>query len=130
MLVIALLAVFSCEKVFKNLEYESGRKRLFNHISTEYNGIITKKYSPREWMGPTHITINNDISLCPSNSEILISVEVDDSVYKAKNDNYISIYRNDTLQKTLWFMKIPQKYIDDPLFPESWKGKWKESITK
>jgi|TARA_B110000908_G_scaffold92883_1_gene110017 hypothetical protein len=120
----------SCINKIEKLSYKKSRNRLIKSISTKYSGIVIEKFSPREKMYPTHFVLSSNDTLCPSNSEVMNIIKIGDSILKDSSDNYIYVYSKSGIVKKTWFMKIPNKYRKDSVFPLRWKGKWLDSSEK
>jgi hypothetical protein len=126
--------VTSCNGFFEKLDelsYDKGRERLIKNIEKPFNGIIIDTFSYRKNLKATDIVLSSGDSIFPTNDQVMNVVQIGDSIYKKKSDNYLYISsRNSNQIEKLWFLKIPQKYRDDEDFPEEWRTKWMESTVK
>lgn len=76
----------------------------------------------------TDIVLSSGDTIFPTNDKVMQFVNIGDSIYKKKSDNYIYIVRGNRPDTTkFWYLKIPQKYRSDERFPEKWKKEWMES---
>lgn len=126
--------VISCNGFFEKLDdlsYDKGRERLIQNIEKPFNGIVIDTFSYRKNLRATDIVLNSGDTIFPTNDQVMKVIQIGDSIYKNKSDNYLYIFsrKNDEIKK-LWFLKIPQKYRDDERFPEGWRTKWMESTIK
>lgn len=124
----------SCNGFFNKLDelsYDKGRERLIENIEKPFNGIVIDTFSYRKNLRATDIVLNSGDTIFPTNGQVMKVIQIGDSIYKKKSDNYLYIYsRNNNQIEKLWFLKIPQKYRDDERFPEEWRTKWMESTVK
>ncbi len=95
-------------------------------IQNEYIGEIVDIYSSRKNVSPTFIKvkINNSKYVDLSVSKKVIDYsEIGDSVVKLKNDNVITILKENKT-KSFPFMKISENLRNHYTFPSEWKDRW------
>lgn len=127
LILLSSFLIFSCNFILDELSFESGFKRLLKNIQKEKYGKVSNVFSHRKNMNPTHFIINRKDTIIPTNSQIMLELEIGDSIAKNKSDNIIRIFKSDTLFKETWIYKIPYDYRKDKRFPKKWLNKWKES---
>jgi len=92
---IVIIGVFTLSYFSKKIINKNRQQLIRNNISKEYKGIVTNKKSPNRKGAKTHFELltnqNEKILISPIQST-LNQINIGDSIYKLKNENFIIVY--------------------------------------
>lgn len=111
-----------------NLSVPSGIQIKIDEISSEYKGVVSKKFSVRD-TDPTHLKIitKTDIMEISPHNKIVHLAEIGDSLIKPANQNFVYLKKTDGQIHQIFYTRLSHETRNHKMFPIEWKEKWMES---